>query len=42
MSTSAELFEQLEFKENPYYEKIISALLEDQYCIVEDFRSGRS
>jgi len=37
MSTSAELFEQLEFKENPYYEKIISGLLEDQYCIVEDF-----
>lgn len=37
MSTSVELFEQLEFKENPFYEKIISGLLEDQYCIVEDF-----
>lgn len=37
MSASVELFEQLEFKENPFYEKIISALLEDQYCIVEDF-----
>ncbi|HZJ35974.1 MAG TPA: 2OG-Fe(II) oxygenase [Gillisia sp.] len=33
----AELFEQLEFKENPFYEKVISGLLEDQYCIVEDF-----
>jgi len=37
MNTSVELFEQLEFKENPFYEKIISGLLEDQYCIVEDF-----
>jgi len=37
MSTSVELFEQLEFKENPFYEKIISGLLEDNYCIVEDF-----
>lgn len=37
MATSAELFEQLEFRENPLYEKIISGLLEDQYCIVEDF-----
>lgn len=35
--SSSELFEQLEFKENPLYEKIISDLLEDQYCIVEDF-----
>lgn len=34
---SSELFEQLEFKENPLYEKIISGLLEDQYCVVEDF-----
>ena len=33
----AELFEQLEFKENPLYEKIISGLLEDNYCIVENF-----
>jgi SM-20-related protein len=37
MDSSIELFEQLEFKENPLYEKIISGLLEDQYCIVEDF-----
>lgn len=37
MSSSPELFEQLEFKENPLYEKIIEGLLEDQYCIVEDF-----
>ncbi len=37
MNSSTELFEQLEFKENPLYEKIISGLLEDQYCIVEDF-----
>lgn len=37
MDFSTELFGQLEFKENPLYEKIISGLLEDQYCIVEDF-----
>jgi SM-20-related protein len=37
MDTSTELFEQLEFQENPLYEKIISGILEDQYCIVEDF-----
>ena len=37
MSNSVELFEQLEFKENPFYEKIISGLQDDQYCIVEDF-----
>jgi SM-20-related protein len=37
MSTSVELFEQLEFKENPFYEKIISGLLEDNYCVVENF-----
>lgn len=36
-SSSSELFEQLEFKENPLFEKIISGLLEDQYCIVDDF-----
>lgn len=36
-SSSTELFEQLEFNENPLYEKIISGLLEDQYYIVEDF-----
>ncbi len=37
MNPPAELFEQLEFQENPLYEMIISGLLEDQYCIVEDF-----
>lgn len=37
MSTSVELFEQLEFNENPLYEEIISGLLEDNYCIVENF-----
>lgn len=37
MNTSAELFEQLEFKENPLYERIISGLLEDKYCIIENF-----
>jgi len=26
-----------EFKENPFYEKIISDLLEQQYSIIEDF-----
>lgn len=36
-SSSSELFEQLEFKENPLYEKIISVLVEDQFSIVEDF-----
>lgn len=37
MDTSSELFEQLEFQENPLYEKIISGILEDQYFIVEEF-----
>lgn len=37
MSASVELFEQLKLKENPFYEKIISGLLEDRYCVVEDF-----
>lgn len=37
MDSNTELFEQLEFKENPLYERIITGLLEDQYCIVEDF-----
>lgn len=37
MDTSSELFEQLEFQENPLYEEIISGILEDQYCIVEEF-----
>lgn len=36
-NSSSELFEQLEFKENPLYEKIISGLVEGQFCIVEDF-----
>jgi len=43
MNTTAtpdlELFEQLEFRENPLYEKIISDILENQYSIVEDFFS---
>ncbi|CAN5178166.1 2OG-Fe(II) oxygenase [soil metagenome] len=37
MDTSKELYEQLNFKENPLYEKMISDILEDQYCIVENF-----
>ncbi|MCF4100568.1 2OG-Fe(II) oxygenase [Gillisia sp. M10.2A] len=37
MNEAVELFEQLEFRENPLYEKIISDLLENQYCIVENF-----
>lgn len=37
MDTSAELFEQIGFNENPLYEKIISGLLEEQYYIAEDF-----
>mgnify|MGYP003113038572 CR=1 FL=1 len=37
MDTTSELFEQIEFKENPLYERIITGLLEDQYYIVEDF-----
>ncbi|MFD1094598.1 2OG-Fe(II) oxygenase [Salegentibacter chungangensis] len=32
-----ELFEQLEFKENPFYERIISELQDKQYCVVEEF-----
>ncbi|MBC9796743.1 2OG-Fe(II) oxygenase [Sinomicrobium weinanense] len=32
-----ELFEQLDFTEDPCYEKIIADLLERQYSIVEDF-----
>lgn len=32
-----ELYEQLEFKENPFYERIISDLLEQQYAVVENF-----
>ncbi len=37
MNSSTKLFGQLEFKENPLYEKMISGLLDDQYCIVENF-----
>lgn len=37
MDTSTELFEQLDFKENPLYEEIISGILEDQYYIAENF-----
>ncbi len=36
----AELFEQLDFVENPMYESIISDLMEQQYCVVEDFFSA--
>lgn len=38
-TSDLELFEQLEFRENPLYEKIISDILENQYSIVEDFFS---
>ena len=31
------LFEQLDFVENPLYEKIIADISTQQYCIVEDF-----
>jgi SM-20-related protein len=37
MGEVLELYEQLEFKENPVYEKIISDLVEHKYSIVEDF-----
>ncbi|MDT0648678.1 2OG-Fe(II) oxygenase [Autumnicola edwardsiae] len=32
-----ELYEQLEFRENPLYEKIISDLLENQYSVIDSF-----
>ncbi len=32
-----EIFEQLEFVENPMYEAVITDLMEQQYCIVEGF-----
>ena len=35
--TAPELFEQLDFIENPFYENIITDLVENQYCIVDDF-----
>ncbi|MBZ9629615.1 2OG-Fe(II) oxygenase [Salegentibacter sp. LM13S] len=34
---TTELFEQLDFKENPFYESIITDLVENQYSIVDDF-----
>jgi SM-20-related protein len=37
MSNTLELYEQLEFRENPLYERIISDLLEKKFSIVEDF-----
>lgn len=37
MNNTSELYEQLEFRENPLYEKIIGDLLEYKYSIVEDF-----
>jgi len=37
MGEVLELYEQLEFKENPAYEQIISDLVEHKYSIVEDF-----
>lgn len=36
----AELFEQLDFVENPMYERIISDLMEQQYSVVEGFFSS--
>ncbi len=39
-STEQELFEQLEFEENPLYEQIISDLMEKKYSIIDDFFSG--
>lgn len=37
LQTDLELFEQLEFKENPLYERIILELMEKKYSIVDDF-----
>ncbi|MDT0691317.1 2OG-Fe(II) oxygenase [Salegentibacter sp. F188] len=36
-AASEELYEQLEFRENPLYEKIISDLLENQYSVIDSF-----
>jgi len=36
-STNQELFEQIEFQENPLYERIIQDILEKKYSIVDDF-----
>ena len=40
LSSEQELFEQLEFEENPLYEQIISDLMEKRYSIIDDFFSG--
>ncbi len=37
MNTEPELYEQLDFKENPLYEQIITDLLEKSYSIVDGF-----
>ena len=36
----SEIFEQLDFVENPLYERIINDLLENKYSVVEDFFSA--
>ncbi|MFI2741571.1 2OG-Fe(II) oxygenase [Zhouia sp. PK063] len=38
---STELFEQLDFRENPLYETIIDELLEQQYSIIDNFFSAK-
>lgn len=40
--TSTELFEQLDFVENPQYERIISDLQEQQYSIIDGFFDAES
>lgn len=37
LQTDQELFEQIEFKENPLYERIISDILDKKYSIVDNF-----
>lgn len=37
LSTEQELYEQLDFKENPLYERIITDLLEKKYSIIDEF-----
>lgn len=37
LQTDQELFEQIEFKENPLYEQIIQDILEKKYSIVDNF-----
>ena len=39
MAETSELFEQVDFVENPLYEKVIIDFLEKQYSVVEDFFS---